>query len=293
MTSVAVDLRESYRHCQQVTRSAARNFYFAFVTLPPHQRRAIYASYAFCRLCDDIADEPGAAETQMKGLARAREALAQAYAGKPEDPVFTALADVASTFNIPEAYFQDVIAGVEMDLSQHRYANFDDLRTYCYRVASTVGLICIEVFGYQDARAKEYAVDLGLAMQLTNIIRDIKEDAERGRIYLPQDEMARFGYSEESLQRGIIDDSFRALMVFQTQRAREYFDSGARLMPLLPLRSRACPSVLHGLYGRLLDRIEARGFDVFQGRTRLRTQEKLLLTAKLWATSVIPRPRLS
>ena len=122
----------------------------------------------------------------MKGLAQAREALAQAYAGKPEGPVFTALADVASTFNIPEAYFQDVIAGVEMDLTRHRYANFDELRTYCYRVASTVGLICIEVFGYQDARAKEYAVDLGLAMQITNIMRDIKEDAERGRIYLPQ-----------------------------------------------------------------------------------------------------------
>ena len=293
MAGLTLDVRESYRHCQQVTRRAARNFYFAFITLPPHQRRAIYAVYAFCRLCDDIADEPAPVAEQVQRLAGTRNALARAYAGEPEGPVFTALAHAAAAHRIPETYFQEVIAGVEMDLTQQRYNTFEKLRTYCSRVASTVGLICIEVFGYQDPRAKEFAIDLGLAMQLTNILRDIKEDAERGRVYLPQDELAEFGYSEESLHRGIIDESFLALMRFQARRAREYFDRGARLMPLLSLRSRACPAVLHGLYSRLLDKIEARGFDVFQGRTRLPTQEKLLLIAKLWATSVLSRPRLS
>ncbi len=289
---MATELQTAYRHCQQVTRQAARNFYFAFVTLPPHRRRAIYASYAFCRICDDIADGPDPPEEQMRELAAVRHQLAQTYAGEPQGPVFTALADAVTTFGIPEAYFQDVIAGVEMDLTQDRYATFEALRTYCYRVASTVGLICLEVFGYQDPRAREYATDLGLAMQLTNILRDIKEDAERGRIYLPQDELARFGYSEESLRHGIIDENFLALMQFQAHRAREYFDRGARLIPLLSARSRTCPAVLQGLYCKLLDRMEARGFNVFQERASLNTQEKLLLTAKLWTTNLLPLPRI-
>ncbi len=288
---MAIELQKAYRHCQRVTRHAARNFYFAFLTLPPERRRAIYASYAFCRLCDDIADDPAPREEQVARLAEVRREVAQAYAGEPQGPVFTALAHAAATFGIPEVYFQEVIAGVEMDLTRTRYPDFETLRTYCYRVASTVGLSSVEVFGYRDPVAKEYAVDMGLAMQLTNIMRDLKEDAERGRVYLPQDELDRFGYSEESLRHGIIDESYLALMRFQAERARRYFDQGARLMPLLPRRSRACVAVLLGLYRKLLDRIEAQGFDVFHGQTSLKTQEKLLLTAKLWATSLLLRPR--
>ena len=284
----AVTLQEAYRHCQQVTRREARNFYFAFVTLPGAKRRAIYVAYAFARLCDDIADGDSPMEEKVRQLAEVRQSLTDMYAAHPEGPVFTALADVAERFAIPQHYFENLVSGVEIDTTKNRYATFEELREYCYGVASTVGLICGEIFGYSKPVAREYAVDLGLAMQLTNIMRDIKEDGEMGRVYLPQDEMARFGYSEEELLRGIINEPYLELMRFQAQRARGYYASGAQLLPLVPLRSRACVSVLYGLYSRLLDRIEANGFDVFSGRVRIPTKQKLLITAKLWATSLLP-----
>jgi phytoene synthase len=289
--AVIVPLQESYQYCQRLTRSAARNFYFAFITLPAAKRKAIFAIYAFCRVSDDIIDEPAPIGQQMEQLSEMRRSIERAYAGEPEGLIFTALADVVSTYNIPQQHFQDIISGMEMDLTVHRYATFDDLYTYCYRVASAVGLICVEIFGYRDDRARQAAIDLGIAMQMTNIIRDVKEDAELGRIYLPQDELARFGYTEDELLRGIINEQIQALMRFQAERARGYFHSGGRLTPLLSPRSRACAIVLHGLYSRLLDRMEANGFNVFQGRTSLPTQEKLLLTARLWATSLLPRLR--
>ena len=174
-----------------------------------------------------------------------------------------------------------------MDLTQTRYRTFDELRDYCYKVASVVGLISIEVFGYRDPAAREYAVDLGIAMQLTNILRDIKEDAQRGRVYIPLDELESFGYSERDLQGSVVNGAYRDLMRFQVDRARSYFASGRRLMPALPLNSRACPAVLAALYSAILDRIEAAGFDVFQERIGLTTKRKLLLTARVWATSLI------
>ena len=283
------DLATAYEQCQRITKAQAKNFYYAFVTLPPHKRRAIYAAYAFCRLCDDISDEPLEAAEKVRRLAQVRARLEAAYAGQPEGPVFAALKDAAEAFHIPQRYFDEVVSGVEMDLTKSRYRTFDELYTYCYRVASAVGLVCLEVFQYRDPRARQYAVDLGLAMQLTNILRDVKEDMERDRVYLPQEELERFGYSEEELCRGDINDSFLDLMRFQTARARQYFDSGRRLLPLLSWRSRACPAVLHGLYNRVLDRIEARGYNVFERRVHLSTREKLLLTAKLWTGSLFIR----
>ena len=284
-------LAQAYGHCREVAKREARNFYFAFLTLPRAKRQAIYAVYAFARICDDIADGDASTEAKLTGLAEVRRSLERAYAGAPEGPVFTALADVAATYHIEQSRFQALVGGVEMDTAQSRYATFEDLRLYCYGVASTVGLICVEVFGYSRPEALCYAEDLGLAMQLTNILRDIREDAERGRVYIPQDELAHFGYSEEELSRGEVNRCFTELMSFQAERARGYYCSGARLLPLVPTRSRACVSVLHGLYSRLLDRIEARCFDVFHGRVRLSTAEKILLTAKLWATSLLPARR--
>ena len=281
-------LAQAYGHCRDVTKQEARNFYFAFLTLPRTKRQAIYAVYAFARICDDIADGDASTEAKLIGLADVRHSLERAYAGAPEGPVFTALADVAATYNIEQSMFQALVGGVEMDTAQNRYATFEDLRLYCYGVASTVGLICVEVFGYARPEARCYAEDLGLAMQLTNILRDIQEDAERDRIYIPQDELARFGYSEEELSRSVVNGRFTELMYFQAERARSYYSSSARLLPLVPVRSRACVSVLHGLYSRLLDRIEARRFDVFHDRIRLSTAEKVLLTAKLWAASLLP-----
>ena len=282
------ELELAYDHCQRLAKEQAKNFYYAFRTLPGPKRRAIYATYAFCRVCDDIADDDLPVSEKKSLLNHTRELLGASRDGEVRDPVFRALKDACAEFEIPAGYFDAVLDGVEMDLTWTRFQNFEELRSYCYKVASIVGLICIEVFGYEDARAKEYAVDLGLAMQLTNIIRDVKEDAERDRIYIPLDEIAEFGYSESELMNGVANEAFFRLMRYQAERARRYFHSGRRLLPLTPARSRPCPAVLHGLYSALLDRIEASGFNVFDGRISLSTREKLLLTVRIWAASLIP-----
>jgi phytoene synthase len=284
------ELEVAYEHCRRITRKEAKNFYYAFITLPHRKRQAIYAAYAFCRLCDDATDEALPFEEKLRLLKELRARLATASEGHPEGPVFTALADAARTFSIPMEYFNEIIKGVETDLTQHRYQTFQELRSYCYRVASVVGLICVQVFGYSDPRAKDFAIDLGLAMQLTNILRDIREDLERDRIYLPLEEMAEAGYSEEDLRAGVANEAFLRLMHRQAQRARAYFRSGLRLLPLLSPRSRACPAVLAGIYSRILERIEANPAVVLDGRISLKAREKLLLTAKLWLKSMLPLP---
>ena len=258
------------------------------MTLPDRKRKAIYATYAFCRLCDDAADEEIPAKEKLRLLGGLRENLATAYSGEPKGPVFTALADAAATFDIPEEYFQEVLSGVKTDLTKTRYEDFEELRTYCYQVASVVGLTCIQIFGYSDARAKEYATDLGLAMQLTNILRDVKEDMDRDRVYIPLSEMKAFGYTLDQLKSGTHNQSFKRLMEFQTQRARTYFASGFKLLPLLSPRSRACPAVLGQVYSRILDRIEAEDFNVFNGRVGLSKGEKYLVTARTWMRSLLP-----
>lgn len=289
---MSTDLEQAYEHCRQIARDRATNFYYAFRTLPKRERNAIYATYAFCRICDDIADEDLPLEEKRRRFAQTRRMLEESGHGVESSPVFSALGRTRADFNIPKRHFEEVIEGVEIDLTQSRFDTFDDLREYCYKVASVVGLICIEVVGYDDPRAREYAVDMGLAMQLTNILRDVREDAERGRIYLPLDEMAFFGYTEQELFRGVVNEPFRNLMKLQARRARSYFATGRKLMPLLEPRSRACPSVLHILYSRILDRIERADFDVFAERIGLGRTEKLLLMAKLWALSLIPAARL-
>ena len=216
---MTTELERAYDHCRRVTQSRAKNFYYAFRTLPAKNRLAIYAAYAFCRLCDDIADEERPPEEKQRLFARTRKLLGQSRNGVVADPVFMALRDAAAAFQIPGHYFEEVIDGVEMDLTRTRYQDFDELRTYCYNVASVVGLICLEVFGYEDPKAKDYAIDFGLAMQLTNIIRDIKEDAWRGRIYIPLDEIATFGYSERELEKEVVNEAFRNLMGHQVARA--------------------------------------------------------------------------
>ena len=178
---------------------------------------------------------------------------------------------------------------MEADLVKTRYMDFEELRQYCYQVASAVGLICIHIFGFRDARAKAHAIDLGLAMQLTNISRDVKEDLDFGRIYLPQDELARFGCTEEDLRSGQVNEAFRELMRFQTQRARAYFQSGFQLLPYLSPRSRACTAVLGRIYSKLLDRIEGANYDVFSQRVSLTTTEKLAVMGQSWAGSMWPR----
>jgi phytoene synthase len=290
MPSLPPDVQEAYRHCWQTARRRARNFYYAFVTLPPERRRAIYTAYAFCRLCDDVVDEDLPAEEKVLRLREIREALARAYAGNPEGPVFTALAHTVRRYPIPQTYWEEVVNGVAMDIGITRYPTFEALREYCYRVASVVGLICMEVFGYRHPSARDHAVALGLAMQLTNILRDVEEDARRGRIYLPQEDMARFGYGERDVLAGVYNGAFVALMGFEAQRAYGYFAQALPLLPLVPWRSRACPAILGGIYYHLLRKMEGEGFRVFGRRIALSGREKAALMVGLWCRSMLPFP---
>ena len=289
------DVDQAYEWCRGLTRREAKNFYYAFITLPPAKRRAIYATYAFCRLCDDAADEDDPLHSKLELLQGLRQQLGSMFSDQPLadgdlGPVFRALAHSSATYGIDQGLFQNIITGVESDLTAKRYEDFEELRTYCYHVASAVGLICIEIFGYTDPRAREYAIDLGLAMQLTNIVRDVKEDLGRDRVYLPQEDLDRFGYSEERLFAGEVDDSFRELMRFQVERARSYFQSGLRLLPLLSPRARSCPAVMAGIYMRILDRAEASGFNVFNRRPSLSKREKLFVMAQVWMQTLLPTP---
>ena len=281
-------LEAAYEECRSITQREAKNFYYAFLTLPAPRRRAIYVAYAFCRHCDDSVDRVASPDDKLSTLQVLRKDLDDAYAGRAAAPVFLALADVAQRCDIPREYFAEVISGVESDLVKDRYADFEELRRYCYQVASVVGLISIQIFGYQDHAAKPLAVDLGLAMQLTNILRDVREDLDFGRVYLPQDELARFGYSEADLRSGVVNDAFIQLMQFQVQRAKEYFRSGFRLLPYLSRRSRACPAVLGQLYRNILNGIEDIDYDVLHHRVSLSTRRKLRVTAQTWLAAVMP-----
>ncbi len=276
-------LAEAYEECRRVTRREAKNFYFAFLTLPAEQRNAISVAYTFCRYCDDSVDAEGTPEEKLARISHLRHMLNETYDGRAVEPLFIGLADVAARYRIPQEYFQEVLNGVQSDLVKTRYADFEELRQYCYQVASVVGLICIHIFGYTGGEtARQHATDLGLAMQLTNICRDVREDWEFGRVYLPQDEMRRFGVSEEDLAAGVVTDSFAALLHFQIDRAREYFVSGRRLLPYLTRRSRACPAALGFIYGGVLDRIERAGCNVFDNRITVSKSAKLALMAKAW-----------
>ena len=286
--AVTSELAQAYEECRLVTRREAKNFYYAFLTLPADRRRAIYVAYTFCRYCDDSVDNEASLDQKLTMLGELRRKLDLSYQGQATEAVFLGLADVARNYDIPQEYFQEVLSGVESDLVKTRYQDFEELRQYCYRVASVVGLICLQIFGYRDDIAKQHAVDLGLAMQLTNIARDVQEDLQLDRIYLPQEEMARFGYSEQELRAGIVNDAFKELMRFQAQRARNYFQSGFLLLPFLAPRSRACPSVLGKLYSLVLDRIEAADYDVLHQRISLSKGEKLRVTGHAWLTAMLP-----
>ena len=284
---MAPSLEESYAYCTDLTRRRARNFYYAFITLPKEKRKAIYAAYAFCRLSDDYSDEDIPLSDKSLLLSGLSDLVEKAFDGAPDSEVFVALLDASNRYGIPKEYFHEIIKGVEMDLVYCRYENFEELYRYCYRVASVVGLVCIEIFEYTDPKAREYATDMGIAMQLTNILRDIEEDCGRGRVYLPQDELEKFGVTEESLRAGDTGPEFRAMMAEQVSRARGYFERSAALLPLLKPRSRLCPAVLRALYSAVLDRIEVRDYNVFGERVALSTWEKLAITGKVWSSTTV------
>ena len=286
---MATELDLAYAHCQRVAKQSARSFYYASLPLPRDKRRAIYAVYAYCRLCDDIADGALPVDEKYRGFAEVRRNLQSSTTAGADAQMYLALRHAAETFGIPYTYLNEILQGVEMDMVKTRFGDFDELREYCYKVASVVGLVCIRIFGYADANAEEYAVDMGLALQLTNILRDVKEDMERCRVYIPQDEMRRFGYTEAELERGAMTDGFRALMAHQAQRAQEYYDRSRALFPLIAADARACPQLMHATYNSILRRIERAEYDVFSQRIGLSGGAKLMLLARLWLSSL---PRL-
>jgi phytoene synthase len=277
-------LRKAHAYCQAVTRRSSSNFYYAFRLLSPERRGALYAVYAFCRFVDDIADDQDRRDPAAL-LARWREELQLVYGGAPTHPIGCALADAVQRFALPQEYFLDLIRGVEMDLTRQRYATFDELYQYCYRVASTVGLVCIEIFGYQRPSARDYAIDLGIAFQLTNILRDVLEDARRGRIYLPLEDLHRFDCTEAELLTGRYSPRVGALMAFECGRARAYYLRARGALAPEDRGSLAAAEAMRSIYERLLDRIEARHFDVFGPKVTLPRYEKVTLALAAWGRS--------
>jgi len=254
---------------RQSTTSTATNFYYSFVFLPREKRRAIEAVYAFARRGDDIVDSGLEPERAAEEMARYREALDDCYAGRAVTPDLRALAQSVARFKIPREPFEDLIRGLEMDLSVTRYDTFQDLAIYCYRVASTIGLIAIEIFGYRNPRTRDYAVNLGMALQLVNILRDLESDARRGRLYLPLEDLERFGVRPGELLAGSHNDPVIELMQFECDRARHYFDLARQMLPPEDRRAMVAAEIMAAIYWRLLRLIQKRRYNIFGKRVRL------------------------
>jgi phytoene synthase len=290
-------LAVAYSVCRSITRSAAKNFYYAFLVLPRAKRQALCAVYAFMRRCDDIADDESLSQYDRRQKLMAwLEAFHRAQSGQPTDePVLLALTDAQRRYNIRIGLLDQLAYGTAMDVeggpadagespAPHelsvRYRTFDELYQYCYRVASVVGLVCIHVFGYRDPAAEALAERLGLAFQLTNIIRDVKEDAGMGRVYLPEEDLDKFGISLSALRSDSDPLIFRPLLAMEADRAREYYRAGVELIPLVEEDSQPALWVLMTIYQRLLDKIALREYDVFSEKISLSVREKLGILIK-------------
>jgi len=272
-----------------LTRRSGSNFYYSFLFLPRRQREAMYALYAFCRTVDDAVDQSGGTPSeQRRALAEWRAELRRVYAGRPSHPIAVRLAEVVQTYPIPQEHLEAIVDGVEMDVDKRRYGSFEELHEYCYRVAAAVGLCCIEIFGYTDPRARDYAVNLGVALQLTNIMRDLRTDAERGRIYLPLDELRRFGYPEEDLLRGRYTQAYYELMRFQADRTHAYYRAARAALPRVDRRRLVAAEIMGVIYHALLRTIEGRRFRVFERRLRLSAPRKLALALGVYLRAQLP-----
>ncbi|HEY1461891.1 MAG TPA: phytoene/squalene synthase family protein [Terriglobales bacterium] len=293
----------AYSVCRSIARTSAKNFYYAFLALPKPKREALCAVYAFMRKCDDIADnEAMPIRERRQKLYAWLDDFHRAHAGQAtDDPVLMALTDAQRRFLIPVGWLDQLAYGTAMDVEEDpekeyerltrresseangltiRYQTFEDLAFYCYRVASVVGLVCIKIFGYRDPAAEQLAERCGLAFQLTNIIRDVKEDAEQGRIYLPQEDLIRFGITPEELQSASDAARFAPLLALEADRAREYYRAGEELIAYVEEDSQPALWALVTIYQRLLEKIAAQQYDVFHGKVRLTTREKLMILGK-------------
>jgi phytoene synthase len=273
-----------------LTQQAKTSFYYSFSLLPRDEREAMHKVYAFCRYADDIIDEEeaGVAEPTQHAL-RKRERLnrlrlevERCYRGESRHPILGPLSAVVRRFQIPKQYFLTLLDGMEMDLVKNRYNTFEDLREYCYCVASVVGLICIEIFGYQYEETKEYAVNLGIALQLTNILRDIKSDAQRGRIYLPLEDLRAFGYTEEDLMANRYNLPFIELMRYETRRAREFYGKARAALRADERKTMFAAEIMDAIYYRMLEKIELNEFNVYAKKISVRAPHKIWIAVKLW-----------
>ena len=279
------------------------SFYYSFLVLPARKRSAIIAVWDFCRAVDDAVDEAAESaepERAAAELSMWRNELEACYVepdgarvgtGGPKTMQGRTLQPYIREFNLPRAPFEDLIDGVAMDLGDVRYPTFEALSEYCRRVASTVGLICIEIFGYRDPASRTYAVNLGMALQLTNIIRDVAADLQQGRVYLPTEDLVRFGVTEEALRQGTVTAPVRDLLRFECQRAREYYDRAAADMPRADTRSLVAAEIMGGIYLGILQRIERAGYDVFSHRIRVPRPHRALIALRIWARTVPSRLR--
>ncbi|MCF8150955.1 MAG: presqualene diphosphate synthase HpnD [Burkholderiaceae bacterium] len=273
------------QYCQDRAAKSGSSFYYSFLFLEPRRRQAITALYAFCREVDDAVDECPDANLARAKLDWWRGEVGAMFQGRASHPVTLALTASLKNFHLPQEQLQEIIDGMEMDLDQLRYADFKSLHLYCYRVASVVGLLTAEIFGYSDRQTLKYAHDLGLAFQLTNIIRDVGEDARRGRIYLPQDELARFGVSDADLQQARYGDNFSRLMAFQVDRAQQLYQQAFAQLPAADRKAQRAGLIMAAIYRATLDEIVRDNYRVLDQRISLPPLRKLWLAGKTWMSA--------
>jgi phytoene synthase len=273
------------QYCQDRAAKSGSSFYYSFLFLPPERRRAITALYAFCREVDDVVDECTDAEVARTKLAWWRREIAGTFAGTAQHPVAQALIPLVQAFNLPQRRFHDVIDGMEMDLRYNRYPDFATLQSYCYRVAGVVGLMAAEIFGYRDPATLKYAESLGTAFQLTNIIRDVGEDARRGRVYLPLDELARFGLSATDIIHRHDSEALQRLIEFQVGRAEEYYRLAMASLPEQDRKAQRPGLVMAAIYRKVLEEIRNDGCKVLDRRTSLTPIRKLWIAWRTWLTA--------
>jgi 15-cis-phytoene synthase len=279
-----MSLEESYALCGRIARKTGKNFYYSFLVMPREKRAAMCAIYAFMRRSDDIADGAANPAVALNGLRQWRAQVDAALNGDAaSDAILPALADTVRRYHIPQRYFHELLDGTEMDQTGTRYATFDDLYKYCYRVASAVGLVVLPVFGYKDEAALVPAEACGIAFQITNILRDVKEDAQMGRIYLPLEDLRRFGVSEDDIMNARATPQFLELMKFEAERAQGFYAKARPLLDLIDADSRSTLAVMIAIYGGILREIRKSNFAVFDRRIRLSTAEKLWIVAKNWS----------
>jgi 15-cis-phytoene synthase len=279
----------SNNYTREKTKKSKTNFYYSFLFLPKAKRDAIFTIYSFCRQTDDIVDNIESPDEARKELDLWRSELEACFAGNPQHPITEAMQEVIQQFNMPKEYFHSLIDGCEMDLVKKRYETFDELKEYCYRVASVVGLICIEIFGYTSPDTKQYAIDLGMALQLTNIMRDVGEDARIDRIYMPSEELERYKYSESDLLKETYNPAFVEFMKFHADRTQGYYNNAKKLYCRRDHHLLFPAEIMKNIYYSLYKKIVVADFNVYQERIRIPNSQKMSIALSLWLGSRISK----